>query len=200
MKFRKFNQEPDAETGLHTVSAVLLPDKRGGYKLIPREGERSNNAAANDRAVGSGAVRVPVRQDEKLLRSLEKLDQVVVYHSPALSAEQARQIYRDLLDAEAKKHRSWMIVNGLLLPFSAILTIIPGPNLVMAYLAWRTMAHYKARKGARKGREEIPLQFVPLQSIRDLEELLRRRLVLQRKQKIRAIGQAMGIENLDRWY
>jgi len=51
---------------------------------------------------------------------------------------------------------------GVLLPFSIPLTLIPGPNLVLFYLAWRTWSHYQSQKGGRHVLNHLPVQFVPV--------------------------------------
>lgn len=185
----------------NSAALYLLPTGSGEYRLVPGNfAEAVLDAEARKTDVPEEKKSIlPARPAEKMLKALEKWSRVIVYHDPELSETAARDIYRKLLEEEARKHRRWMIADGMLLPFSAILTLIPGPNLVMAYLAWRTAAHYKAQKRAKKAGQEISVQFRPLAAIGELAALQKRRFVLRRRQKIREAGEKLGIDRLDQW-
>ena len=47
-----------------------------------------------------------------------------------------------------KYHQKWLYLNLLLLPFTAILGIVPGPNVFVMYNGFRCYAHYRAYHGA----------------------------------------------------
>ena len=98
---------------------------------------------------------------EALLKDLVKAPEITIVFPPELTEAEARNIFISLIDAQVKKHRRWMLANGALLPFSIPLTIIPGPNVVLFYIAWRAYSHYKSQKGGQKALSEMPLKFVP---------------------------------------
>lgn len=98
---------------------------------------------------------------ETLLKNLVKAPEITIVFPPGLSEPEARNIFRSLIDTQVKKHRRWMLTNGALLPFSIPLTLIPGPNVVLFYIAWRAFSHYKSQKGGQKALGEMPLKFVP---------------------------------------
>ena len=98
---------------------------------------------------------------EALLKALSNASEIAVVYPPELGEHEARKIFRKRLSAQIHKHRRWMLTDGALLPFSIPLTLIPGPNLVLFYLAWRTYSHYQSQKGGRHALNRLPLQFVP---------------------------------------
>ena len=98
---------------------------------------------------------------ESLLKTFSKATEITVVYPPELSESEAREIFRELILTQTNKHRRWLLIDGALLPFSIPLTLIPGPNLVLFYLAWRTYSHYQSHKGGRNALNGLPLQFVP---------------------------------------
>lgn len=87
---------------------------------------------------------------EALLKDLVKAPEITIVFPPELTEAEARNIFISLIDAQVKKHRRWMLANGALLPFSIPLTIIPGPNVVLFYIAWRRHFRITNRKRRTK--------------------------------------------------
>lgn len=137
-------------------------------------------------------------RSEMLLKEMTSLTQMTVYYPTNLSEEEAQDIYQKIINAQVKKHKRWLIVDGTLLPISAILTLVPGPNVFMAYLAWRTLAHYKTKKGGEKAATELEISFVKNYQLQRLFEIVNKRFAYKRAEKTKAIGMEMGIENMDK--
>lgn len=135
---------------------------------------------------------------ERLLREFRHPEEIAVRYPASLGEERAQAIYRALLEEAVRRHRRWLLVNGVLLPFSALLSLIPGPNLWLAYLAWRSLAHYQSRRGGRRALSDLRVAFVPDPALDPLFHLVRKRLVWRRKAKIRALGEALEIPDLER--
>lgn len=140
------------------------------------------------------------RRSEAILREAAKDSEIRIYYPSHLSGEKANEIFDELIAAQIKKHKRWMIVNGALLPISALFSIIPGPNLLLAYLAWRTLSHYKSKKGGEKALSAPDIDLIPENQLHSLDLILRKRICLKRRKKIRQIGEAMGIAALDELY
>jgi len=102
-----------------------------------------------------------ISNPEALLKALSKATEISVIYSPELSEQKAREIFRQWLSAQTRKHRRWMLTDSVLLPFSIPLTLVPGPNLVLFYLAWRAWSHYQSQKGGRHALYRLPQRFEP---------------------------------------
>ncbi len=193
----------------------LLPVKGGGYRLYIHSPE----IVALREAVGSHApagemekrkanifkrtlqaVSKREKEQERRLKELRKLTHITVYYPRGLSASEAREIYEKLFRAEIKRHKRRLIVNGLLLPLSIVFTLFPGPNVVFAYLAWRTLSHYRSKKGGEKGLKDIEVTFAADPLLEELQELLNKKWVLKRKERIHRLGKRLGIEHLEKMY
>lgn len=160
------------------------PKKQGNFLRLIKSGYKKATAERT--------------RNEKLLKEMKELSQMTVYYQANLSEENAHDIYDDLIRSQIKKHKRWLIVDGALLPLSAILSLIPGPNLLMAYLAWRTLAHYKTKKGGERAASGLEISFVKESQLEKLYEFVNRRFVFNRREKINAIGEEIGITNLHR--
>jgi len=72
----------------------------------------------------------------------------VVYPS-ANSIEQIDQVVVDFTNSRKNYHARMAMLCALFLPFSVAMTILPGPNVILAYNGYRLYCHYCAYRGAR---------------------------------------------------
>lgn len=184
----------------------LLPLKDNRYRLFikspPEEtsttGERATRKGLLKRTMGSLAKRE--KPLDRGLRDLRKFTIITVYYPQHLSESEAKEIYQQLIQVEIKKHKRKFIVNGLLLPLSVVFTLFPGPNVVLAYLAWRTLSHYRSKKGGEKGLKEVEITFAADPVLEDLYHLIQKKWVFKRHEKIKALGMRLGIDHLEKIY
>jgi hypothetical protein len=54
-----------------------------------------------------------------------------------------------------------------------ILAPIPGPNVFFNYPALRVLSHYRALRGARQGLSSLPIEYLRMPELADLETNLR---------------------------
>ncbi len=116
-----------------------------------------------------------------------------------MSEDQARSVYDGLIQAAIEKHGKWMIANAAAVPISVPLSLVPGPNLLLGYLAWRSVSHYQSRKAGQRA-TELPVDFVPETVLSELVDLLQQRTLVRRKRRIRKLGEELGLVNLDQAY
>lgn len=135
---------------------------------------------------------------ERVLRAVRDLETVEVWYPAVLGEPAARTRYRELVEEAVEKHGRWLLVDGVLLPLSAVLSLVPGPNLLFAYLAWRTLGHWRGRRGGARALSDLKTRFVAVPGLDPLVHLAGRRFVLRRRALARPIGERLGIEGLDR--
>jgi len=184
----------------------LLPRKGGKYILYSTEfqiekDERNNPQESRKRfwkLIKSGYKTATAKREhsERLLKEMKSITQMTVYYPANLMEKEAEEIYQQVINAQVKKHKRWLIVDGALLPISAIFTLVPGPNVLMAYLAWRTLAHYKTKKGGEKAASELEIPFVKDPQLERLYEIVNKRFAFNQAAKIKAVGEEIGIVNL----
>lgn len=206
-------ERPQGAADESVLSVYLLPARRKRYRLFsptqheallpaPETAEGTEAASKggffhNARATYRRATRSRTAR-EGTLQEFRHPQRVEVHYPPHLGASEAQEVLRDLLEAEVRKHRRWLVVNSSLLPVGVVLGLVPGPNVWLAYLAWRTLAHYKTKRGAQKALAEVELKFVPAAPLDVLAGVMARRFLLHRRARVREIGNDLGIQDLDR--
>ena len=88
--------------------------------------------------------------EQRTLWMLRHARRVTMVHPSDQSAEQATAIRDRILTHAATHHVRWLAFDGVALVVSGILVVIPGPNLIAYYLAFRVIGHYFSWRGARR--------------------------------------------------
>jgi hypothetical protein len=91
--------------------------------------------------------------EQRLLWNLRGRAAAVVTHPDDLSFEQVMEIVRQSLRADYGRHMRWLIVDTLLFIGSGIFFLIPGPNLIAYFFAFRLVGHWLSMRGAAHGRD-----------------------------------------------
>ena len=55
------------------------------------------------------------------------------------------------MNRDFERHRFWLAIDSLGLIGSAVLALLPGPNLVAYYFVFRIVGHFLSVRGARQG-------------------------------------------------
>lgn len=81
---------------------------------------------------------------------------------PAELSETAAAAIRDRLLAHARTHHGWWLLgNVVAVAATAVLVLLPGPNLIGYYFLFRTVGHYLSWRGARQALEHLAWQPRP---------------------------------------
>jgi hypothetical protein len=106
--------------------------------------------------------------EQRLLWNLRRESAVVAAHPQDLTFEQTLTLIRRMLRRDYERHRVWLVVDGLLLIASGLLWLVPGPNLVAYYFAFRVMGHWLSMRGASQGLNRIKWTGRPCEPLTDL--------------------------------
>jgi hypothetical protein len=97
---------------------------------------------------------------------------VIALFPSTLTAESAQATLNRAL-AEARRHHGWwLIVDVVLLLGSAVLALVPGPNLIAYYFLFRLVGHLQSWRGARDGLERVTWRCEANQSLAELASLV----------------------------
>lgn len=185
------------DDGWELDSPVLRRRRRNGGQR--RNAYAEGNGAGNDRgepSVWTRAlewIRNRGNPSEKVLRELHHPAEVEVVHPAKLDEGQAERLYQEVLEALVRRHRRWLLVNGSLLPVGVLATVVPGPNVWLAYLAWRALAHFRSQRGGSRALGELTPRFVAEPLLDRLAALQKRRLVWRRRHKLRQLRERLGL-------
>ena len=120
--------------------------QRGGAPALPPGAGRM--ARFRHRALAWVAERIA---EQRLLWNLRGAGEAVAAHPDDLSFADAHARIRAMLQRDYERHRRWLVIDALWLTASAVLAIVPGPNIVAYYFAFRVVGHWLSMRGARYG-------------------------------------------------
>ena len=89
--------------------------------------------------------------EQRLLWQLRGRADAVLLFPDDLSEAHAREILRRQLNRDFERHRFWLAIDSIGLIASAALMLLPGPNVVAYYFAFRIVGHFLSVRGARQG-------------------------------------------------
>lgn len=131
-----------------------------------RETSHTRWARLRNRALGWLAERVA---EQRLLWQLRLHRDAVLHFPHDLGPEAAISLMRQSLSGDVRRHGVWLAVNLVLLALAGLLTVIPGPNVVAFYFAFRVVGHYMSIRGAKHGLAGLswtPVASEPLTQLR----------------------------------
>jgi hypothetical protein len=105
---------------------------------------------------------------QRLLWALRQEQSALLTYPADLSAAEADDRARRLLQRDADRHRWWLAIDTLFLLLSALLILLPGPNFIGYYFAFRVVGHYLSWRGARNGLDRVQWQSAPSEPLADL--------------------------------
>jgi Mitochondrial K+-H+ exchange-related len=104
--------------------------------------------------------------DEVMLSRLWKARKIDLHYPSSRSADVAGTMWSDYLRTQWRRHLVWLIVNGLIAPFAFLLFVLPGPNLIGYWFAYRAIHHTLVVWGiGRVRRNKIPTEFSPMAAL-----------------------------------
>ena len=121
--------------------------------------------------------------EQRLLWHLRRQTCGRLFYPDDIPEADAVRLLRTQLGRDFDRHRFWLVVDSLGFVASGLLILVPGPNLVAYYFAFRLVGHFLSLRGARQGLERVSWtheRSTPLSDLRhaiDLEEETRERRV-----------------------
>src|SRR3954465_12890724 len=89
--------------------------------------------------------------EQRLLWQLRGRTEACLVSPGDLREGHASEILRRQLNRDFERHRFWLAIDSVGLVVSAALMLLPGPNVVAYYFAFRIVGHFLSVRGARQG-------------------------------------------------
>jgi hypothetical protein len=121
-----------------------------------------------DRALGWIATRIA---EQRLLWNLRRHTAAVAVHPQDMTFEEVMGVVRRTLQRDYERHRVWLVVDLLGLILSGPIALIPGPNVLAYYFAFRVVGHWLSMRGAVQGLRRLSWSgraCPPLTELRDV--------------------------------
>src|ERR1043165_5830199 len=108
--------------------------------------------------------------EQRLLWNLRRERAVVAFHPQDLTFEQTLTLIHRMLQRDYERHRVWLVVDTLLLIGSIALILLPGPNIIGYYFAFRVLGHWLSIRGALQGLRGVTWTGQPCEPLTQLRE------------------------------
>ena len=108
--------------------------------------------------------------EQRLLWNLRRETAATLAFPQDLTHEQALTIVRGALQRDLDRHRRWLVLDSVLLVATAALAVLPGPNAVAYYFAFRVVGHWLSMRGAAQGLRGIEWTGRPCEPLTELRE------------------------------
>lgn len=112
--------------------------------------------------------------EQRLLWHLRRQTAACLYYPSDVAERDGTAQMRRQLRRDFDRHRFWLVIDSLLFIASGLLVLVPGPNLVAYYFAFRMIGHFLSLRGARQGLDVVRWrteQSTPLTELRGAIDL-----------------------------
>jgi Mitochondrial K+-H+ exchange-related len=133
--------------------------------------------------------------EQRLLWRLRHEEAAQLHFPSDITAERAESIMRGALTRDRDRHRFWLCIDAILMIASGLLILVPGPNLIGYYFAFRVVGHFLSWRGARNGLDCVKWEFVASEPLAEL----RRAMTLaptQRERRLVDIATRLRLDHL----
>jgi hypothetical protein len=104
--------------------------------------------------------------DESMLARLRSTRHIDLHHPASRSVGEVRALWGDYLTHRWWRHLLWLALNSVIAPFTVLFALLPGPNLIGYWFAYRAIHHALIVWGIRRARRgRIWIELHPMSSL-----------------------------------
>lgn len=137
--------------------------------------------------------------EQRLLWALRRQADACLIHPDDIDEAAAAAILRKQLGRDFDKHQFWLVIDSLAFIASGLLMLVPGPNLLAYYFAFRLVGHYFSLRGARQGLRVVAWTYRPSTPLRELRGAIAME-PSEREARVSAVAALLGLEHLPRFF
>lgn len=93
--------------------------------------------------------------EQRLLWNLRGQGEALALYPDDMTFDQVQTLIHRMLQRDYDRHKVWLVVDTLGLIASVALVILPGPNLIGYYFAFRVVGHWLSMRGASQGLHRV---------------------------------------------
>ena len=109
--------------------------------------------------------------EQRLLWHLRRQTSAVAVHPQDMTFEQVLTLIHRTLQRDYERHRVWLMVHSLALVASGPLALVPGPNMLAYYFAFRVVGHWLSMRGAAQGLRRVGWSGRPCPPLTELRDV-----------------------------
>jgi hypothetical protein len=204
-RYELYCEEPDEVAPVSAPSPGIFKRLMQRFREMLAEAERERRRGPAESGAQPGlASRIKTRAfrwmaesiaQQRLLWQLRGRTEARLIYPDDLSEPHAIEILRRTLGRDFERHRFWLVLDSLGLIASGVLMLVPGPNLVAYYFAFRTVGHFLSMRGARQGLAKLqwrPEPSAPLSALRAMVTVAPE----ARAERVHAVAATLRLEHL----
>src|SRR5262245_61896184 len=147
------------------------------FREMLAEAERDRRQARSPAIEGGWLVRIKMRTmrwvaesiaEQRLLWHLRSQTEACLFYPDDLDEAKAQAALKSQLRSDFEKHRFWLAIDALLFTASGLLALVPGPNFLAYYFAFRLVGHYLSMRGAQNGLQSVQWRSEKSEALSDL--------------------------------
>ncbi|MCU1384346.1 MAG: hypothetical protein JWL71_3043 [Acidobacteria bacterium] len=133
--------------------------------------------------------------EQRTLWSLRSVTLATLVYPTDLTDGSATAVRQRLLVAARRHHRRWLLANIVGVVLTAALVLLPGPNVIGYYFAFRVVGHYLSWRGAGQGLDRITWRGTAEPALTELGVLAQQPRE-QRAARVAALSTALALPRL----
>ena len=133
--------------------------------------------------------------EQRLLWHLRRQTRACLFYPDDLDEATENRLLREQLGRDFDKHRFWLVIDSLGFVGSGLLMLLPGPNLLAYFFAFRLVGHYLSLRGAKQGLSGIAWTHERSAPLTELRRVLSLDPV-QREPRLVAVAETLRLEHL----
>jgi hypothetical protein len=153
----------------HKFSVLLrAAEERQHAHVDPMAAPKTWGGRIQDRILRWVAERIA---EQRLLWHLRRQHTAVAVHPQDLTFEQGMSLVRRILQHDYDRHRRWLVLDTIGIILSAPFMVVPGPNILAYYFAFRIWGHWLSMRGASEGLHRVTWSGRPCPPLSELREV-----------------------------
>jgi hypothetical protein len=199
-------EDPSGETPEHDRGFFRGLVQRFRETLAAIERERHQDAASEPPQGIGQRIKARFRRtiaetvaEQRLLWHMRRQSRATAVHPSDLDEARVTQVVNSNMRSDYEKHRRWLVINTLLFIVSGLLTLVPGPNVIAYYFAFRLVGHFLSMRGARQALDRIEWRTRPSAALARLRALINAD-GNERRAEVEAIAAELQLEHLPRFF
>ena len=204
-RYELYCEEPDEAPSVSDPPSGLFRRMTFRFRELLAEAERERRRGSGTEPTPAGfASRAKARTmrwvaesiaEQRLLWQLRSRADACLIYPDDLREAHAIVILRRQLHRDFERHRFWLAIDGLGFVGSAVLVLLPGPNIVAYYFAFRIVGHFLSVRGARQGLAVVAWHAeasAPLSALRSIVTIAPE----ARVEQLHAVAATLRLEHL----
>lgn len=110
--------------------------------------------------------------EQRLLWHMRRQTTAALHYPDDLDEARAVALLREQLGRDFDKHRFWLAIDSLAFVASGLLMLVPGPNMLAYYFAFRMVGHFFSLRGARRGLNTVAWRHERSEPLSELRRAL----------------------------